>query len=117
MKVIRIDEVAAERHTGGLFLGTAELKTLVGESTGARDLNVSIVAFPPGVKNKPHVHMYDQALYILSGKGVVANEKEEIIAEPGMVFFIPGGEKHWHGATKENSFSHISIMRPGKTEF
>jgi quercetin dioxygenase-like cupin family protein len=27
-----------------------------------------------------------------------------------MAFFIPAGEKHWHGSVDENKFSHISII-------
>lgn len=117
MRVITIGEVQAESRTGGIFLGTVESKPLVGESIGAVDLKLDIITFPPGVRNKFHSHSYDQVLYILSGKGIVATEKEEVIAEPGMLFFIPRGEKHWHGATKDSSFSHISILRPGKTEY
>lgn len=116
MRVIRIDEVPTESRSGGIFLGTVQSKSLVGESMGAVDLQVNIVTFPPGVRNRFHSHSYDQALYILSGKGIVADEKEEVIAEPGMLFFILRGEKHWHGATKESSFSHLSILRPGKTD-
>jgi quercetin dioxygenase-like cupin family protein len=117
MRVIRIAEVPSESRAGGIFLGTVESKPLVGESTGAMDLKVDIITFPPGVRNKFHSHSYDQALYVLSGKGIVATEKEEVIAEPGMLFFIPRAERHSHGATKDSSFSHISILRPGKTEY
>lgn len=117
MKVVKIAEVKPENRTGGMFLGTVESKPLVGESIGATDLKLDIVSFPPGVRNKFHTHTYDQALYILSGKGIVASEKEEVIAEPGMLFFIPRGEKHWHGATKTSSFSHISILRPGESKY
>lgn len=117
MRVIRIDEVPTESRAGDIFLGTVESKPLVGESIGAVDLQVNIITFPPGVRNKFHTHTYDQALYVLSGKGIVASEKEEVIAKPGMLFFIPRGERHWHGATKDSAFSHMSILRPGKTEY
>lgn len=117
MRVVRIGEVPNETRTGGIFLGTVESKALVGESTGAVDLKLDIITFPPGVRNKLHSHSCDQALYILSGKGVVGTEKEEVAAEPGMIFFIPRGEKHWHGAAKESTFSHISILGHGKTEY
>lgn len=117
MRVIRIGEVPTETRMGGIFLGTVESKALIGESMGALDLKLDIITFPPDVRNKPHSHSCDQALYILSGKGVVGTEKEEVPAEPGMMFFIPRGEKHWHGAAKESTFSHISILGHGKTEW
>jgi quercetin dioxygenase-like cupin family protein len=117
MKVIRIADVPIETRSGGIFTGTIESKALVGEATGAVDLKLDVISFPRGVRNKPHSHSYDQALYILSGKGIVATEKEEVAAEPGMLFFIPRGEKHWHGATKDSEFSHISILRPGEIKY
>jgi quercetin dioxygenase-like cupin family protein len=56
-----------------------------------------------------HVHTHEQILYVLSGKGIVATEGEEHVALPGTIFLIPAGEKHWHGATQESSFSHLYI--------
>ena len=44
------------------------------------------------------------------GKGIVATEKEEISVVPGDVIFIPPGEKHWHGAVKGATFSHLYVM-------
>lgn len=29
---------------------------------------------------------------------------------PGMVIFVSPGEAHWHGATKDSSFAHLSII-------
>jgi quercetin dioxygenase-like cupin family protein len=77
---------------------------------GARGLSVTFVYFPPGVRNVWHTHGYEQCLWILSGKGIVASEEKEYIAEEGMAFFIPPNEKHWHGALEETHFSHISII-------
>jgi quercetin dioxygenase-like cupin family protein len=71
---------------------------------GALNLKLDIITFPSGVRNKLHSHSCDQVLYILSGKGIVGTEKEKLPAEPRMVFFIPRGEKHWHGAAKESTF-------------
>ena len=117
MRAVKINEVQTETRAGGIFTGTVEWKALVGKSIGALDLAVDIVSFPPGVRNKPHSHSTDQVLYILSGKGFVANDKEEVHAEPGMLFFIPRLERHWHGAANDSSFSHISILGPGKTDY
>jgi quercetin dioxygenase-like cupin family protein len=40
----------------------------------------------------------------------VATEKEQIAVVPGDVIFIPAEEKHWHGAAKGATFSHIFVM-------
>ncbi|MBO3802075.1 cupin domain-containing protein [Thermofilum sp.] len=116
MKVVRISDVPEQEVTGGIFTGAVRIRSLVNEATGSKDLSIAIVHFPKGVRNVFHSHDGDQVLYILEGKGIVATEKEEITAIPGMVFFIPAGENHWHGAMDDSDFTHISILRPGKTE-
>jgi quercetin dioxygenase-like cupin family protein len=116
MKVIKVDEALSEDETGGIFQGgTVRIKTLIDKNVGADETTVAIVTFPPGARTKMHVHTHEQILYILSGKGIVANDQEEHVAVPGMVFLVPAGEKHWHGATQESGFSHLYVFN-SKTE-
>jgi quercetin dioxygenase-like cupin family protein len=116
MRIIKVEDVPEVPRSGGIFTGTVILKSLVGPETGSNDLSISIVRFPKGIRNVFHTHTYDQALYVLSGKGIVADEKQEVALTEGMVAFIPAGEKHWHGATENSEFSHISILRTGQTK-
>lgn len=110
LKVIELDRTASEDIVGGIFEGgTVTTKTLVDKHIGAKDMKAAIVSFPAGARTRVHVHSHEQILYILSGKGIVANDEEEHTATPGMVFLIPAGEKHWHGATADTSFSHLYI--------
>jgi quercetin dioxygenase-like cupin family protein len=110
LKVIDVDEAPSEDAVGGIFQGgTVRIKTLIDKNVGADQTKVAIVTFPPGARTKMHVHTHEQILYILSGKGIVANEQEEHLATPGTIFLIPAGEKHWHGATQESGFSHLYI--------
>jgi 4-carboxymuconolactone decarboxylase len=51
-------------------------------------------------------------LIITDGEGIVTTDKEEIIVIPGDIVFIPANEKHWHGATKDSTFSHLYVMAP-----
>ncbi len=117
MKIIKIDSIPSKKRSGGIFVGTVESKSLVNESTGANDLKLDIITFPPGVRNRPHRHTYDQVLYILAGEGIVATENEQKTVTPDVAVFIPRGELHWHGATERSSFQHISILRPGETKY
>jgi quercetin dioxygenase-like cupin family protein len=111
LKVIEVDRSPSEDVVGGIFEGgQVNTKTLIDKRTGAHETKVAIVTFAPGARTKMHVHDHEQILYILSGKGVVANEREEHIGTPGKVFLIPAGEKHWHGATRETSFSHLYVL-------
>ncbi|MEM3523392.1 MAG: cupin domain-containing protein, partial [Thermoproteota archaeon] len=95
--------------------GTVRIRSLVNEATGSKDLSIAIVHFPKGVRNVFHSHSSDQVLYILEGKGIVATEKEKATAVLGMVFLMPAGENHRYGAMDDSDFTHISILRPGKT--
>lgn len=113
MKIIKISDVPNIPRSGGIFTGTVNVRSLVGKEVGSKDLTISIVSFPKGIRNTFHTHNYDQALYVLSGKGIIADEKQETVVTEGMLGFIPAGEKHWHGATDDCDFTHISILRQG----
>jgi len=111
LKVIDIGNVPSADTVGGIFVGgTVNTKTLIDKNLGAQEMKASIVTFAAGARTKMHIHDHEQILYILSGRGIVANEKEEHAAVPGMIFLISAGEKHWHGATEKSSFSHLYIM-------
>lgn len=75
--------------------------------------SVLLVTFGPGAKLNFHTHTFEQILYVTEGKGIVATKKTEQIVTLGEVIFIAPGEVHWHGATKDSSFSHIAIQKPG----
>ena len=99
----------SEPTSGGIFTGEVTIKRVFGRETGATTLNISLVSFPAGVRNIWHTHTHDQCLWILTGRGKVATKEKEYAAEPGMAFFIPAGESHWHGSVGED-FSHISMI-------
>ena len=111
---MKISEVPDLPRSGGIFTGTVMAKTFIGPES--KDLSIVIISFPRGVRNTFHSHTSDQCLWVLSGEGTLANEKEEISLSEGMVAYIPAGERHWHGAIKDSAFSHISILRPGETK-
>jgi len=73
---------------------------------------ISHVNFDKGSRNKFHTHSIEQVLIITEGKGIVATDEEEIIVVPGDIVFIGANEKHWHGATKDSTFSHLYVMAP-----
>ena len=116
MHEIDINTVEEKEISGGVFEGIVRIKTLVDASIGSKDFRTGIVTFSPGTRTKIHTHEHEQILYILSGKGIVSTEEKENIATPGKVYLIPAGEKHWHGATEESSFSHLFIMTHHPTQ-
>ena len=117
MKVIKMSEVKPEEVTGNLFEGKVTRQTLIDPEL-SREFRASLISFSPGGKNVFHAHTNEQVLYVTKGKGIVATEAEEHTVTPGMLILIPAGEVHWHGATRDSSFAHVSFTIPGhKTTF
>jgi len=110
LKVVKVSDVPYLSSSDGTTGGALCIKTLVDETTGARDFKVAIASFPRGVRSRVHVHEFDQVHLVLSGKGIIADEEREVLFTEGMLAFIPAGERHWHGATPDSEFSHLSIM-------
>jgi len=111
MKLIKVDQVAKEPWEDKLFTGPVTLQAIIGKDLSENFL-IQQVNFSKGVRNKFHSHSTEQILIITEGEGIVATENEEITVRPGDVIFIPAGEKHWHGAAKDSTFSHIYVMLP-----
>ncbi len=113
MKVIKQGQNApVDRTTDSIFYGDrVEGQTIVGKGA-SKDFSFNTVTFFNGAKNHFHAHTSDQILFVLSGKGYVANESEELEMEMGDTALIPAGEKHWHGAADGETFSHISLTHP-----
>ena len=115
MKVVKTSDIKAEESTDKIFRGKVSIQSIIGESED--ELRVILVNFSPGSVNVFHSHTFDQVLYVTEGTGIVATEDKEVTVTPGTIIFLPAGEKHWHGATRDSAFSHIAVMPPGKTIF
>jgi quercetin dioxygenase-like cupin family protein len=112
MKTIKIAQAGKESHASALFTGSdVTMQSLVGPELSERFL-IKQVNFGPGVRNKFHSHSIEQVLIVTEGKGIVATDAEQVTVGPGDIVFIPAGEKHWHGAVKGSTFSHLYVMSP-----
>jgi len=109
MKVIKIDEVERQEAKSPLFTGGKVTSQRLVTPDMSKNFNISIVNFSKGARNKFHAHTSDQVLIVTAGQGIVATDKEQVTVEVGDVIFFPAGEKHWHGATPDSSFSHIYV--------
>ena len=76
------------------------------------------VSFEPGCINHWHAHTTGyQVLLCTAGQGWVQEEgKPAVRLQPGDVYVIAQGVKHWHGAAQGSWFSHIAITA-GETEW
>ena len=115
MKVVRTIDIEPQERTSEMFRGKVSGQRIIDEDEG--ELRIGVVNFSPGARNIFHTHTSDQVLYVTEGTGIVATESGEVTVTPGTVIYIPAGEKHWHGATKDSEFSHITIRPPGETSF
>ena len=111
MKVIKKIQITKEPSKSPLFTGPVTMQQIIGTDL-SKNFSIRQVNFSPGVRNKFHSHSGEQILIVTEGKGIVATDKEEITVGPGDVIFFPAGEKHWHGAVKGSTFSHIYVQSP-----
>ena len=109
MKIIRPSEVKLEQENRPVFIGKVTRQTLIGANVG-KNFNAAIVHFAAGARSKLNTHTSDQILIVTSGKGIIGAGDQEFHVGTGDLVFIPAAETHWHGETKESSFSHISIQ-------
>ncbi len=87
---------------GQFFTGNSYLADL-----GSELFNVT---FEPGCRNNWHIHHKQvQVLICIAGHGWYQEwGKEPVEMKPGVVIFVPEGVKHWHGATKDSWFQHLT---------
>jgi quercetin dioxygenase-like cupin family protein len=117
MKIINLKDVAAEDVKGNPLFSGGKVNTqfILEEEYKASKIQIVNVQFAPGARNKFHTHSTEQILYVIEGKGIVATRDKEYMVTTGTAIFIPPGEEHWHGATRDSSFAHLSIIgRPNE---
>ena len=92
------------------FIGQSYLAPL---STGK--VPVSNVTFEPRCRNNWHIHHGGiQVLVCVGGTGWYQEwGKPARLLKPGDVVEIPEGMKHWHGATRDSWFQHVTFTVAG----
>lgn len=102
---------------------SAYAKYFIGESflapLSSGKVPVANVTFEPGCRNNWHIHHRGiQVLICVGGTGWYQEwGKPARRLNPGDVVEIPEGMKHWHGATKDSWFQHVTftVAEPGAT--
>ena len=116
MRIIENGAVPMEDTTSApiFFGGSVSKQGLVDESNSEFFVS-SVINFAAGARNKFHRHSSDQLLFVTEGKGIVATEEKEFVVTKGNTVHVAAGEIHWHGATNDSSFSHITVTLAGGT--
>ena len=93
------------------FIGNSYLKPL--NSNGVFMANVT---FEPGCRNNWHIHHKGgQILLCTDGEGWYQKWGQTAQKlRPGDVVYIAPGIKHWHGAVKDEWFTHVAVEIPAE---
>lgn len=111
MNVRQLREIEAKRNEGPVFETQVHLKSGFSEAFDEdRRVSMSEVFFAPGERTTVHEHTIRQLLYVTGGEGLVVSENERHEVGVGDVISIPPGEAHWHGATPNSTFTHVSVV-------
>ena len=111
MEVIKSGTGPREDATNApLFVGGKVTRQPLVDREVSDYFNFGLVSFAAGARNKFHTHTSDQVLFVTRGTGLVASRSEQIEVHEGDTILIPRGEEHWHGATADSDFTHISLQ-------
>lgn len=93
------------------FTGNSYLKML-----NVKGVSVANVTFEPSCRNNWHIHHKGgQILLCTDGEGWYVEEgKAPQKLHPGDVVYIAPEVKHWHGAVKDEWFTHLAIEIPAE---
>lgn len=93
------------------FIGQAYLNMLT-----TIGVPIGNVTFEPACRNNWHIHHKGgQILLVTGGRGWYQEwDKEVQELNPGDVVNIPPEVKHWHGAAKDSTFSHLAVEVPAQ---
>ena len=91
------------------FSGTAWVNILVPKDERG-NFAIGDVVFEPGCRNNWHTHPAGQILLVTDGKGFYQEKGQNArLISKGDVVVIPSNVEHWHGASKDQSLTHIAI--------
>jgi mannose-6-phosphate isomerase-like protein (cupin superfamily)/CDGSH-type Zn-finger protein len=85
---------------------------LVNREHGSTEMT-QFVGSIPFSKAEPHRHLYEEALIVLDGAGVVWTETTKTTVGPGDVLFLPRKQSHSVQCTVERGLDVVGVICPG----
>jgi quercetin dioxygenase-like cupin family protein len=115
MKIVRASDITVKVVDPAKWTGQVWQANVL--TTAASGLRGDRFVCAPGHRSNWHNHEGEQALYVISGRGLVAWEGLETaeILEPGDWVHVSPGTPHWHGAVPDDTFVHLAITATGGT--
>ena len=110
MQIISAGSRPTRKANSEYFTGVVWQDPII-EATEPARVRALKVSFEPAARTAWHTHPLGQTLYVVSGIGLIGlrNKAPELI-KSGDTIWIPPGEEHWHGASANNSMTHIAIQ-------
>jgi CDGSH-type Zn-finger protein/mannose-6-phosphate isomerase-like protein (cupin superfamily) len=105
-RVSGVDE--ASRHA----MGPRYFQMLITEAHGLRN-SAQFVGHIPKSKAEMHRHLYEEALIILSGEGMIWNETRRAKVAAGDVIFFPRKHVHSLQSVSEDGMDVVGLIHPG----
>ena len=115
MKDLKPNRALAKPANPDNFDGAVFQQALVPQ--GNDDLEVLGVWFERGARTRPHIHPVDQLLVVIEGRCIFATQTERVILDAGQAMLVPKGLWHWHGAAPGTNACHLSVKKPGVTDW
>jgi quercetin dioxygenase-like cupin family protein len=117
MKIVRAGEVTT--RPAGTARWTSQVWRADILRTEAGGLRSNRFVYAPGSRSNWHVHEGEQALIVISGRGVIAWEGLDVaeLLAPGDWVHVSPGTPHWHGAVPDDTFEHLAVTATGGTQW
>ena len=93
-------------------MGTRFFQHLVDGRMGAQNA-VQFIGHIPQSKAKMHRHLYEEAVIIVAGEGVIWNESVRAAVAPGDVIFFPRKHVHSLQCTSPDGMDVLGVIHPG----
>ncbi len=110
MKILSSKDRASRKGPSDWFTGNVWLDEI---AVGVEPSRLSFfrVSFEPGARTAWHTHPVGQTLHVLTCSGLVQLEGQKIQEiHPGDTVAIAPNERHWHGASANNTMVHLAIQ-------
>ena len=120
MKFVRGNEVTAEAADPSMFTDGVWRSEILPSQAGEGDepgLQAHRFTYRPGARSAWHTHGGEQALFVVTGRGLVQRwgDSTATAIGPGDWIHVQPGEKHWHGAAPDDTLVHLAVTARGGT--
>ena len=101
-----VQKLASEQRDS-TFTGTVWMDPVLPTTD---DVTINNVFFTPGARTYWHHHQHGQILHVTAGEGLICTSGEAPRRiRTGDTIWVPGGERHWHGAAPDSYLIHTAI--------